>query len=149
MEEDEVLVVDPIDDAVVDEPALEPPSGPPTLENCLVTLARADTLHVMHLLLPAFRIDHRWFILHQPEGGAERAIAKIRCIQGSSLQVSCLMHGKTAHGKTCRLHIDIKGRFEEAQCVCLRWAIFGITTGVEGHMDAAALCAREWRESFG
>ena len=74
-----------------------------------------------------FGFNHRWEVFQLPHSNAN-VIAKVRCIHGSSLQVTCSCHvsdapvdPKTLKKRECKLHIDIAGRFEGAQILCCRW----------------------------
>ena len=98
-----------------------------------------------------FGFNHRWEVFRLPQSD-ENIIAKIRCIHGSSLQVKCRCHTsdapvdpKTSKKRDCKLHIDITGRFEGAQILWYRWAVYGtsIATHAE-HTEAAARCSQCW-----
>ena len=109
-----------------------------TLENCIESLAHVRTLGELGRELPDITVNDQWEVLHRMR---PNRIGKIRCIMGSSLRVDC-----DIHKDKCKLHIDIKAKFEWAQCELVKWVAHGLVVPTkEEHMNVAADVSGAWR----
>ena len=118
-----------------------PPLAPPpvTPDTASRVLFHVDKLDEMERLMPEYRINYKWHVLRSPFTDADR-MGVVRCIAGSPLVVSCSLHGKR-----CKLHVDICGRFEHAQCVLLRWQAAASSFGHEAHAEHSKWVSGAWR----
>jgi hypothetical protein len=112
--------------------------------NCLVTLANVDSLATMTERLPAFGMNWRWDVGPVPVSIPTR-FAYIQCLGGDSLKIICLLHkGSDGDTSVCKAHIRLRGRYEAAQCLLLRWAVAGTSLSMTDHIDAAKQLQRNW-----
>ena len=109
-----------------------------TLANCSSVLFYSSSLRELEERFADFYIDHRWAILRRSD---ETRLGQIRCIQGSSLRCDCHTH----RGK-CKIHLDIRGRFEGCQCALSLWCLHGTTCSLEENLADAKRCSTKWRE---
>ena len=115
-----------------------------------------DVCHIKDLFdrLPGFRMSNRWHISRHPFGDADR-VAVIKCIEGRSLKATCDLHPpiidpETGRKKRCKLHLNIDGHFEEAQCYLSRWAIYGMSADCcfARHTNLACELFEEWSGKY-
>ena len=121
-----------------------PSSAVPSCHNCAEAVFDVDSAQLQTLgrRFPNFFIDASWNIMmNSPEPPhAARRIARLRCLGGSSIRADCYQHSGT-----CKLYLDIKGKFEHCQCRMLLWAIQGTTCRVEDHRALARRMEVAWR----
>ena len=87
--------------------------------------------------------NHAWE-LRRRAAPEDAPLAKVRCIQGSSLRGDCRIHAKGPRG-VCKIHLDTFGQFEACQSAILRWGVHGVACSYDEHMDSAVLEATAWR----
>ena len=99
-----------------------------------------DLIRLQELL--KYKFDERWDCLRAPYTPvAQCRIGRARAIQGESIKMYCALHGAR-----CKLHLDIKGRFEACQCFLLRWIAEADIEklSVEDHIASSITFSSEW-----
>lgn len=103
--------------------------------NCIDRLWRCAHPDEVFAALPEFAFASGWTVIKR-DGGANRLLGKIKCIQGSSLRADCRIHAR------CKLHLNISGHFAATDAAVVRWCIAGSALSAEEHNQAAAASVR-------
>ena len=84
---------------------------------------------------PRFALDDRWEV-----NDGTRVLGNIRPVDGVLLKTSCRLHGSAC----TPMFIRFSTRFEHAQCLAVRWLIFGTTCDAASHKEARLSFLRRW-----
>lgn len=112
----------------------------PTAANCMTFLHVLESTDAVTHMLPDFVMTPAWDVKCVSTG---RMLAKIRCINGSSLRIDCKAEGHVR----CKAHADIKGDFIKLNVALMLWAIAGSCMSADQHLEGAASLMKRWRES--
>ena len=124
--------------------APEPEPEPVTARNCLTTLQHVKRAADLGASLPDYEISNfRWETKIVSTG---EVLGKVRMIQGNSLRADCRRHGCSGgSGIKCKMHCDLKGRWEELDALMGKWLVSGAAMTAEEHMDSAQRLMHAWR----
>ena len=125
--------------------ALAPPEPEPiTARNCLTTLRGVKRSCDLAPHLPEFECSNASWETRVRSTG--EVLGKVRMIQGLSLRGDCRLHRPTPEQPTrCKMHCDIKGKWEELDSLMSKWFVAGSAMTREEHSESAAELMAKWR----
>lgn len=109
-------------------------SGPP------LRFTRFMTIGDLFNANSEFCLDVNWKVRKLNSGSPP--LGKITPVGGHSLRAECACH--RMKGQQCKLFLEIKGRFEEVQCVLAAWVLEGRDKTADEHKDMGRLAIQEW-----